>query len=198
MDRSLGRLFLSIAIIALIMIIGLIFIFGGGGKKTPTPTGPIVQPLPSYATSDAQVSLTIDGPVNGDDIHRQIRIRVDRYGRHLEIIQGYSDTVIDRHDFANTQDAYRVFLKSLNHSGFMAARKGVKNTDPEGQCPLGERFIFELNDGGDRLSQLWSTSCGNVGTLVTNNTSALRSLFQAQITNYSQLTSNVDLGFSSL
>jgi hypothetical protein len=197
MDRSLGRIFLSIAIVSLILIISLLFIFGGG-KKKPNPIGPVVQPLPTYAVTDAEVSMTIDGPVNGDDVHRQIRIRVDRYGRHLEIIGGYSDTIIERHDLNNTQDAYRVFLKSLSHTGFLAARKNVKNTDPEGQCPLGERFIFELNDGGDQLSQLWSTSCGNIGTLVAANTSSLETLFQAQITNYNQLTANVNLGLSSL
>jgi len=196
MDRSLGRLFLSVAIVSLILIIGLLFIFGGHKTKTPTPNQPVLQPLPSYATTDAEVSMTIDGQINGDDAHRQIRIRVDRYGRHLEIIQGYSDNVIDRHDFANSQDAYRVFLKALNHSGFLAARKGVKNTDYEGQCPLGNRFIFEINDGGDQLSQLWSTSCGNIGTLVAGNTSTLQTLFEAQITNYGNLIENVNLGNS--
>jgi hypothetical protein len=141
--------------------------------------------------------MTIDGVINGNDVHRQIRIRVDRYGRHLEIIQGYSDTIIDRHDFANTEDAYRVFLKSLNYTGFLAAKKDVKNTDYEGQCPLGDRFIFELRNGGDQLSQLWSTTCGSIGTLVAANTSALQNLFENQITDYSKLTQNVNLGSSS-
>jgi hypothetical protein len=197
MDRSLGRIFLSIAIVSLILIIGLLMF--GGHKKTPTPSGPVIQPLPSYAVTDAEVSMTIDGAVNGDDVHRQIRIRVDRYGRHLEIIQGYSDTIIDRQDFANTQDAYRVFLKSLNHSGFLATRKGVKNTDFEGQCPLGQRFIFELRNGGDELSQLWTSTCGNTtGTLAASSISALQALFEAQITKYSTLTQKVNLGASGI
>jgi hypothetical protein len=196
MDRSLGRIFLSLAIISLILIIGVILIFGGNEPEKP-PQGPVIQPLPSYASTDAQVSMTIDGPVNGEDVHRQIRIRVDRYGRHLEIIQGYSGNVIARNDFDNTQDAYRVFLKSLNNSGFMAARKGVKNTDYEGQCALGQRYIFELNDGGEELSKLWSSSCGgNIGTLAGANSGSLRSLFQAQITNYGSLIQNVNLGAS--
>jgi hypothetical protein len=196
MDRSLGRIFLTIAIVSLVLLIGLLFIFGGH-KSAPKPTQPVVQPLPSYAVTDAEVSLTVDGAVNGDDIHRQIRIRVDRYGRHLEIISGYSDAIVDKHDFKNTGDAYRVFLKSLSNSGFLAARKGAKITDPEGQCPLGERFIFDLRNGGDQLSQLWTTSCGsNLGTLVAANAPTLQTLFQAQITGYNDLVQNVNLGLS--
>jgi hypothetical protein len=181
----------------LLILIGLILIFGGGGKKKTTTTGtnaPVVMDLPDYAPTDAYVTMTTDGRVNGDDIHRAIRITVSRDQRVLDIVQGYSGHVIDSHSFPNNEEAYNVFLHSLKNSGFMVKRKGANlSADFTGVCPTGTRTIFGLNQSVDVLSQHWTTSCDGVPGTLGTDPSVLIDLFQAQITGYSDLTSQVDL-----
>jgi hypothetical protein len=180
----------------LLILIGLILILGGGGKKkTTNPTNtPVVMPLPDYAPTDAYVTMTMDGRVNGDDIHRAIKITVSRDQRVLDIIQGYSGHVIDSHSFANNEEAYNVFLHALNNSGFTAKRKGANLTaDFTGICPTGTRTIFSLNQSVDVLIQRWTTNCDNTPGTLGTDASPLIDLFQAQITGYSDLTSNVEL-----
>ena len=173
----------------IVFIVILVTLFSHGGKK-PIVTNP-VQPLPNYASTDATVSLTTDGIVNGDDIHRQIRITVSSTQRTLDILQGYNGTVINTKNFENNQEAYLVFLKALNYSGFLAKNKSNVPSDERGECPLGFRYVFDLNSDTGDLSRLWTSSCGigNWGGAL----DTVQTLFQDQITDYSTLTESVDL-----
>lgn len=193
MYRPLGRYLIVFFIILALLIFIAVKLFGGGGKpkQNPTPKAPVVQPLPDYSDTMAEVSMTIDGRINGDDQHRAIRVTVDRFSRKLDIIGGYSSNILQEKTFSNNENAYDIFLRALNNSGFLAKRKKPSVSDERGQCPLGNRFIFELNDSGDVLSHLWSSSCGT-GT-IGGSTSTLQQLFQNQITDYDRLTSNVQL-----
>lgn len=193
MNRHIGRIFLALFVAALLFIFIVIEIFGGSKKPAPNPSTPVVKSLPDYSSTTAQVSFTLDGPITGDDTHRQIKIIVDQFQRKLDIIGGYNGNIIQENNFANNQQAYDIFLRSLKNSGFMSKIKNPKITDERGQCPLGDRFIFELNDSGDVLSHSWTTSCGGtLGTLgVTSGT--LQQLFKAQITNYDQIISKAKI-----
>src|SRR4051794_35414783 len=111
-----GRLIATLVGFFLFIIIVLI-LFGHGGKKTPTPINP-VKPLPDYAETTATVSFTTDGIVNGDEMHRAIRITVSANQRQLDVLQGYNPQVIGSKTFVNNQEAYSVFLKALSHYGF--------------------------------------------------------------------------------
>jgi hypothetical protein len=188
----LGRLFAVIAGIILFIII-LVMLFGHGGKK-PVTLNPI-QPLPDYAATDATVSMTTDGIVNGDEIHRQIRITVSQTQRTLDVLQGYNGQVILTKNFVNNQEAYFVFLKSLNNSGFLAKSKKKVSSDERGVCPLGYRYIFDLNGDDGDLSRLWTTSCavGNWG----GSLETVQTLFRDQIPDYSTLTGQVNLEATS-
>lgn len=181
----------------LLILIGLILIFGGNGKKKSPATGtnaPVVMDLPDSAPTDAYVTMTLDGCVNGDDAHRAIKITVSRDQRVLDIIQGYSGHVIDSHSFGNNEAAYNVFLHALKNSGFMTKRKGANlSADLTGVCPTGTRTIFALNQSVDILSQLWTTSCDSTPGTLGTDPSLLMDLFQAQITDYNNLTSQVNL-----
>ena len=182
-------IFIFVGLIALILLFAIIF---GGGKK-PAPVNPL-KPLPDYSSTDASVSFTTDGIVNGDDIHRQIRITIDANSRTLDIIQGYSGRVISTKDFYNTQDAYRVFLTSINNEAFLA--KNVKSkspANPEGQCPLGFRYVFSLDQDGGNLFNSWTSSCGPAIGNSKTALDAITTLFEDQIPGYDTLTENVDL-----
>lgn len=116
-----GRIFFGfLAFMAFIIIMVVIF---GGGKKQPTPSGPVLKPLPEYASTTAAVSFTTDGIVNGDELHRSIRITVSANQRELDVLQGYNPQVISSKTFTNNQDAYTVFLKAINNSNFLAKQK---------------------------------------------------------------------------
>lgn len=176
--------------IIVLIIIGSILLFGGGSKPKPSPHA--LKSLVDYANSDSSVTMTIDGRINGDDVHRQIRIIVDQNQRELDIVQGYSGNVVDKHTFSNTPDAYNVFLHAINNSGFLLARKGI-TSNYVGQCPTGERFIYNLNQGISTLATRWTSDCGsNVGNLA-GDSGTLEELFQNQITDYSKLTADVQL-----
>lgn len=182
-------IFIFGGLIALILLFAIIF---GGGKK-PAPVNPL-KPLPDYAATDASVSFTTDGIINGDDLHRQIRITIDANSRTLDIVQGYSGRVISTKSFYNTQDAYTIFLKAINNEAFLAKNEKSKSpSSSDGQCPLGFRYIFSLDQDGGNLFNSWTSSCGpSVGNSKTA-LDAITALFQDQIPNYDTLTGNVDL-----
>jgi hypothetical protein len=186
----MNRFIIAAGLALLLFVIGLIILLGGGSK--PTPTTKQLKPLQNYSATNAQVSMTTDGEINGQDIHRQIVITVDQYARTLQITKGYNGQVISTKTFDNNETAYNVFLTSIKNAGFLVANKKANGLSDKGQCPLGFRNIFELNDGGDQLSRLWSSTCGKNGTLG-GNSSLLQSLFKAQITNYDELVADVNL-----
>lgn len=182
-------IFIFLGLITLILLFAIIF---GGGKK-PAPANPL-KPLPDYYTTDATVSFTTDGLTNGDDLHRQIRITIGPDSRSVDIIQGYSGRVITTKDFYNSQDAYRVFLKALNNEGFLAKNEKSKlSGSPEGECPLGYRYIFSLDQEGGNLFTSWTSSCGPAVGNSKAVLDAISQLFQDQIPGYGIIVENVSL-----
>ncbi len=176
----------------IVFILLLVLIFGGHGKKTPI--GPQLNPLPDYAGTNATVSLTTDGIVNADELHRSIRITVSNSQMTLDVLQGYNPRVIQSKSFQNNQEAYTVFLKAINNYGFLAKFKKPKvSSDERGQCPLGFRYILDLNQDGDDLSRAWATTCGSKIGTSSGAVSTIRQLFENQIPDYDQLVSQVNL-----
>ena len=178
----------------IVFIVILVSLFTGGKKPNPATTKPALQPLASYAETNATVSLITDGIVNGDELHRSIRITVSANQREVDVLQGYNPRVITSKTFVNNQEAYTVFLKAIANAGFVTKQKNSKApADERGLCPLGFRYIYELNNDGDDLSRLWSSSCGSSVGTAAGSASTLLTLFQDQIPDYSTITSHVNL-----
>jgi hypothetical protein len=185
---------LFLAFIAIVIFIVVLLVRGGGTPDQHTPAGTTLLPLPEYAGTTAEVSQTIQGIVNGDEMHRSIRVTISSDSRQLEIIEGYSGDVISRKTFYNTEEAYAVFLRAINGAGFLAKLPKSKfPADERGQCPLGQRYIFTLNQDDEDLSRTWASTCGRAVGTSGANTSTLLTLFRNQIPNYSSLTSDVNL-----
>lgn len=174
--------------IGLIILLIIMLVSGGGKPKVPTTS----KTLDSYAVTSAQVRMTIDGPVNSDQQHQQVRVTVDRDNVTFEQIQGYGNNVVNLQHYANNQDAYAVLLLSLAHAGFTNGNITSKLQDERGYCPLGDRYIFEMVQDGKDLERLWATSCGSPKTYL-GNLSLTISLLKAQVPNYSNLTENISL-----
>lgn len=176
----------------IVFIIILVLIFGGHGKKPPT--GPQLNPLPDYASTDATVSFTTDGIVNADELHRSIRITISSTQMTLDVLKGYNPQVIESKSFENNQEAYTVFLKAINNAGFLAKIKNSKApADERGMCALGFRYILDLNQDGDDLSRTWASTCGSKDGTSAGAIQTLRALFEDQIPGYETLVDNVNL-----
>jgi hypothetical protein len=191
----MNKIFFGIVGFIILMIIIVAILASGGGKKAPTVTGVTLKSLPNYSNTGATVSLTTQGRIRGDETYRSIRITVGEQERTVQIIQGYNGQVINSQFYPNNPAAYGVFLRSIGNSGFLARSKTkpASPNDERGQCPLGVRYVFELNQGTDELSRLWSSTCGlKVGTFG-GNSSTIQTLFQRQIPDYSKFTSDVNL-----
>src|SRR3972149_8316956 len=113
----INRYLVGFVVVILMMIVGIIMLFSGGGEK-PSPTAVKVKPLPEYSGTYAEASMTTRGQINGEDIHRSIRITVGQYQRRLDIITGYSGNVIQTQTYSNSEPAYSEFLYAIRDAGF--------------------------------------------------------------------------------
>lgn len=176
------------AIVGLIIV--LVILLSPGSSKPTTP--PAAKSLPSFASTDAQASLTIDGPVNANQDHQAIRITVGRDNVTFEQLTGYEGQVVNLQSYSNTEAAYDVFLRSISYGGFTRGNTDKNLSDERGYCPLGDRYIFDFNQDGNDLQRFWSTSCGSPKTYKGDVLLTIR-LFQAQVPDYSKLSQNVSL-----
>ena len=172
-----------------LIIILILLLLRGGGK----PKAPVVQKtLDSYASTSAEVRLTIDGPVNANSQHNQVRVTVDNNEVTFEQIQGYSGDVVKTQGYANTQDAYLVLLRSLTLAGFNKGSNTSALKDDRGYCPLGDRYIVEIIQNNQDIERYWTSNCGSPKTFLGNINLTL-SLFDAQVPDYQSLVSNIAL-----
>ena len=168
--------------IGLVILLIVLLFSGGGGTTKKVPTSG--KALDSYASTDAEVRLTIDGPINAEQNHRQAQITVGRNSAVLNVIQGYNGTVVNQQNFANTEAGYSAFLHALELVGFTrgdTSNSGLKTE--AGHCPLGRRYIFEIIQGGKAIERFWATSCNGPHTYLGNVLTTIE-LFQVQIPTY--------------
>jgi hypothetical protein len=176
-------------IVTVILIITLVVLLFNGGKKDVSKTN---KPLIDYASTDAEVRMTIAGPIVYNTDHTEVRVIVDRNNVTYEQVKGYDGQVVDTKLFENTQNAYDAFLHALQHAGFTQGNNAAALRDDVGFCSTGSRYIFELNDGGDELQRYWASSCGGTKTYLGSLNLTL-TLFQAQVPGYTELTSGLNL-----
>ncbi len=184
MLRYLIGLFVTIGLIILLIVL----LFSGGNDSSPTKTVPnSSKTLSSYAGTDAQVRLTIDGPINASQDHRQVQITVDKNNTTYNQFTGYDGTVTNSQTFATGQNDYSAFLHSLELLNFTKGNASDKSLKSEsGHCATGQRYIFELIQGGHDIERFWATSCNGPHSYDGNVTSTLH-LFQAQVPGYNDL-----------
>jgi hypothetical protein len=185
--RYITGILIAIGLVILTIIL-IIKAFSGGGGPANTPTQ---IDLNSYASTSAVMQMTIDGPVNADKTHNQIRVTVGRDETTLQILKGYQGSVVSTKTFANNQDSYTQFLHALNVAGFTKGNTDPSVRDERGYCPTGERFIFEAISGGQDVMRWWKTSCseGNFR----GKSDVVRALFKAQVPDYNLLTVKAQL-----
>jgi hypothetical protein len=183
------RYFIGFLVTILLIILVIFLLVRGGGKPKVTTTA---KTLDSYATTNAEVRLTIDGPVNADQIHNQVRISVDRDNSTFEHIKGYQGNTVKMQRYPNNQAAYATFLLALAHVGFTKGNPDPALRDERGYCPTENRYIFELRQDERDIERYWATGCGNPKTYL-GNVGLTLDLFRAQIPDYATLTQDAEL-----
>lgn len=173
-----------------LIIFLIIFVFRSLFGRSSTNTINTVN-LADYADTEAQMRFTVQGQINGDDEHRQIVITIGRNQRTLVVNKGYQGAVLKSQSLGNNTDAYNAFLHALNTSGFSHSRTS-KIPNEQGQCPLGQRYIYEIINNGNKNMRTWSTSCNSAGTF-RGRVNTVQQVFRNQFANYSEYTSDVSL-----
>lgn len=184
------RYFIGFFVTIGLIILLIIMIFGGGGDGNKAKVAKTSKPLVSYASTDSEVQMTIDGPVEADQTHKQVRITVDKSHARLEQINGYDGSVTSSKDYVNNQSAYANFLAALGHAGFTAGdTSDTAVKDERGYCPQDNRYIFELKQGGQEIQRFWASSCDKPRTYL-GMLRLTTELFEKQIPNYDDQVSN--------
>lgn len=140
------------------------------------------------------VRMTVEGPVVGDDARESYRIEISTDERTIESLRGYQTAVLNAQTFANNRPAYTEFVYAISRAGFDERRNiSEAAADERGVCPSGRVYSFELLDNGRSLSRAWATSCNDTKGTLGGNASALKKLFDAQITDRSRILSDIRL-----
>jgi uncharacterized protein YpmB len=192
------RILLVVFVFILVIALIINFIFGGSNTSETSdsadaPTSSPAQQFADAATTDATVSFVTDGVINGNEQHRQIQIVVSKNARTLTIIQGYQGQVLSTQSFSNNTDAFSEFLSAIYAAGFTSERTNVEQTDMDGQCSLGYRYIYSSTGISNVPPSLWTTTCSVKTGTFGGKVSTVNSLFQKQIPNYSSLVNGVSL-----
>lgn len=192
---AVGVLFL----IGIILLIILGFnIIRGIFSTDEVPEQGQVQPevnLSEAAAANHAVQYTIIGSTVAREEHHSIRITVDNDSRRIDVLEGYEGQTIKSRELGNTTQAYEAFLAALNGAGY------TNKLDPEGRgeearsCPLGLRYSYEVNPGGQQQFRTWSVSCTrDLGTFA-GNAELVRTLFKAQIPDYQKFVAGIRVNY---
>ena len=176
-----------IFILLIVMLVALIF-RGGDEPKVPSTA----KTLDSYASTDAQVIMTTDGPLNADANHEQIRITVDRDNATFEYIKGYQGKVVKMQHYPNNEPAYTNFLAALGRAGFTQGDNSPALRDERGYCPSASRFIYELKQGTRNIQRYWASDCGKPKSYL-GSVTVTNDLFQDQIPDYDTLLESLNV-----
>ncbi|MBC7708059.1 hypothetical protein H7Y63_02450 [Polaromonas sp.] len=183
--------FITVGLIILLIVL----LVAGGGDSTKTKVPSTSKTLESYASTAATVRLTIDGPITAPENHRATRITVGKDSTTYEELQGYDGQVTKLETYPNTQTSYTSFLRSLEIAGFTKGDTSAALKNDRGYCPLGTRYIFELEDSGKQLERFWSTSCSGVKSFQ-GKTSLNVTLFKKQVPNIEKVRTPNGLSFN--
>jgi len=180
------RRFIVIGVAIFLILITLLLVVTRRGDR-PDQKASVAVPtaLVDYANTTTEVRYTKEGNINAREDHRVVQISVGRDYRTIQLFDGYQGNVIKSDTLSNDQDAYRAFLSALHNSGYTKTRVATRGVEPLGACPNGLRSHYDILQGAETFQSLWSTTCSNAKGTFAGNTSAVQTLFEAQIPAYS-------------
>jgi hypothetical protein len=193
MDQNImRRYFLGLVAVFALMILIIFLIFHGNGNSSKVQS--TSRTLSSYSTSDADVDLTIDGPVTSDENHQSLEITVTNSEVTYQQFQGYQGDVIQEKTYPNNINAFSAFLYALERAGFTEGNNASDLSNDLGFCSLGNRYIFSLNENGQQIERYWATNCGSGEPKTYDGSLDLTlTLFENQVPDYDTLSNNLNI-----
>ncbi len=186
------RYALATLMILFLLIVGVIVVAGQTGGSNSGSTAKVTRMSDYSGNATAIVSWTTQSELVGDDEYRSVRVTVSPSQRVLEVLSGYNDKVIKRTTLSNSSKAFEAFMSALDRVSFGREREATQ-VDEKGFCPLGNRYVYTLNDSGSLVLRTWSDSCLSADGTFGGNATTVRRLFRAQITDYDKLIRGVKL-----
>jgi hypothetical protein len=183
MNRYILGVFIAIGLVILIVIL-----FTGGSKPSTKANQPV--PLTSYANTDVQVQMTVDGPTVAPQNHNSVQITVGQSEATYTLFQGYDGQVVRVVPFSNTVNSYSAFLAALNQAGFNRGNNNPNLANDAGYCATGSTYVFEIIQNGKDLQRFWATNCLGEPRTFLGNIYRTSNLFQAQIPNFNQVNTS--------
>lgn len=187
--RYIVAALIAIGLIILFIILLLRAIFGGGGGEAPAERR---INLADYEKTNVIMRMVTEGPINANELHRQVYIEVGKDSNKIQLVHGYQGEVVGQDQVNSNSSAYGSFLRAIDLLGYSNGNRSEAVADYRGHCPFGNRYIFQIMDGNDVKQQFWSTSCGNEGSF-RGQTDQIVQLFMAQIPKYDELTEGLGL-----
>lgn len=195
-SRSRFLPFIIVVIVIVLVVAAFVglgrLIFGGGDSSQPSgDKAPLSSELLNAGNSRA-VSMTVRGPIVGNEEFRSYQITVSSDERSITSWKGYDRTnVIDSKRLDNDEKAYREFIYALDYAGFTKSAE-VESDNTNGLCSKGRVYDFQLLAGSSVVDHRWTTNCGVKGSF-RGDGPAIRELFLKQIPNASEIVNKVDL-----
>ena len=181
------RYFLALIGVVFFVVIAVILIASSGKHNSQKPIN-----ITSYNYTGTTMVYTENGILNGEDIHRGIRISISNDSRVVDILSGYEPNVIKSETLPNTPASYGAFLQALEASGFAQSRS-TSEPYKYGVCPTGYLFNYQILAPNGSVSNLWGDECSTSDGTFAGNSQEVQTLFQNQISNYLQFIGNTNL-----
>lgn len=188
---------LGVLFIAFLVIVGAVILVSSGGDNSSNPKSVARSTkLVDYENKDSTtVSWTVQGKLVGQDQRRAVRVLVTRDKRTVQLLSEYEERVERSAEYTNSPVAFAAFIRALDNANF-GKERNVKQADERGVCPLGNRFIYRVTDGGKEIMRTWSDTCAVADGPFGGGNAApqlIQQLFKAQITDYIKFTNGVIL-----
>jgi Na+-transporting methylmalonyl-CoA/oxaloacetate decarboxylase gamma subunit len=148
--------------------------------------------LNDYNKGSSFVRVTVEGPIVASEKYRTYQIEVGQTFRDIKVMSGYEKKVIAEKHYTNDKKAYEAFLKALKFANFTAKNEDFGG-DQTGYCATGNRYVYELFDGGESLQHTWNTSCNNSTGNFSGSGPTVRSLFKKQIPDFTEVTKGLNI-----
>ena len=181
--RSSARIGIAllIVIVAVIMLGGAVFLaqslFAGGTSKTQSGETSLL----SEPTDNTTVKMIVRGPIVAKENHYSIQLDINNSKRRLVIYRGYDQAEeVQKIELDNDAGAFTDLLLALRDNRYTDSMvTSIEKND--GLCASGQIIDFQLVDGDQVKSDLWTTSCASVGGNFGGNSTGVIQLLLDQI-----------------
>lgn len=174
----ISLIIIALVIAAIVSIGRAIFNIGPSNDQAQTDTATAAL---LNTDSSRSVQMVVRGPIVANENFQSYSIKVSPNERVMNVYTGYLETLTKDKTLENNHDAYVQFVYALNKADMTKIRGDVADDDIRGICATGYVYEFSVQNEGEAVQTLWTSTCsGSKGTLRANK-DQLSNLFMNQI-----------------